>query len=218
MKLLSTICGVFVVLALQGKTPLLTTDAFSFPPVDGLRSRAKTDLIEQVTSGASNEKILNAVKNVERYSIFTKNGGANLKNPLLPGNWLMVWTTSDSIAGKSRPKLFRTQTPPEQFLDIENGRAVNAENILGIRNSVEAMLTPETKNKVKVDFIEFAVGPIKYKPEPNTFKGELSVTYLDEEMRISRGDKGNTFILLKESTQRKEANRIWKEWRKSNSW
>jgi hypothetical protein len=80
------------------------------------------------------------------------------------------------------------------------------------------MLTPETKNKVKVDFLEFAVGPIKYKPEPNTFKGELSVTYLDEEMRISRGDKGNAFVLLKESTQRKEANRIWKEWRKNNSW
>lgn len=26
--------------------------------------------------------------------------------------------------------------------------------------------------------------------------GELAVTYLDEEMRISRGDKGNLFVLL----------------------
>lgn len=26
--------------------------------------------------------------------------------------------------------------------------------------------------------------------------GELAVTYLDEDMRISRGDKGNLFVLL----------------------
>jgi hypothetical protein len=26
--------------------------------------------------------------------------------------------------------------------------------------------------------------------------GELAMTYLDEEMRISRGDKGNLFVLL----------------------
>jgi hypothetical protein len=26
--------------------------------------------------------------------------------------------------------------------------------------------------------------------------GELAITYLDDEMRISRGDKGNLFVLL----------------------
>lgn len=29
-----------------------------------------------------------------------------------------------------------------------------------------------------------------------TSAGELAITYLDEEMRISRGDKGNLFVLL----------------------
>lgn len=28
------------------------------------------------------------------------------------------------------------------------------------------------------------------------YAGELTVTYLDEDMRISRGDKGNLFVLL----------------------
>jgi len=205
-------------IAVHAALMLKTTDAFSIPALDGLRVRAKTDLIERVTSGASNEEVLSSITNVERYSIFTKNGGATLKNPSLPGNWLMVWTTSDSIAGKSRPKIFRTPTPPEQYIDIENGRAVNAEYILGIRNSVEAKLTPETKNKVKVNFQKFQIGPINFKPDPDKFKGELSVTYLDEDMRISRGDKGNAFVLLKEDTKRKEANRIWKHWRKNSGW
>jgi hypothetical protein len=127
----------------------------------------------------------------------------------------MVWTTSDSIAGKTRPKLFQTNTPPEQLLDVVNGRAVNAEMVLGIRNAVRADISPMTNNKVKVQFREFSVGPIRFKPEGDRFKGELSVSYLDEDMRISRGDKGNAFVLLRESTQRKAADRIWRGWKKS---
>ncbi|VEU44847.1 unnamed protein product [Pseudo-nitzschia multistriata] len=185
-------------------------DAFAL--VEGFRSRAKADLIEQVTSGASNDTILEAIRKVERFSIL---GGADLKNPLLQGNWLMIWTTSNSIAGKTRPVLFQTKTPPEQLLDLENGRAINAEKIWGVQNAVKADLAPQTKNQVKVQFREFSVGPIKFRPDPDKFKGELSVTYLDEDMRISRGDLGNAFVLLRESTQRKEADFIWKEWRKS---
>jgi hypothetical protein len=124
-------------------------------------------------------------------------------------------TTSNSIAGKTRPKLFQTQTPPEQLIDVVNGKAVNAESVLGIRNSVRAEISPLTSNKVDVQFKEFSVGPISYKPEDGQFKGELSVSYLDEDMRISRGDLGNAFVLLRESTQRAEADRIWKEWKKS---
>lgn len=190
----------------------LYCEAFSFPFADGLKNRAKAVLIEKVESGASNDAIFQAVREVEKFSIL---GGANLQNPLLPGNWLMVWTTSDSIAGKTRPKLFQTNTPPEQLLDVVNGRAVNAEMVLGIRNAVRADISPMTNNKVKVQFREFSVGPISFKPEGDRFKGELSVSYLDEDMRISRGDKGNAFVLLRESTQRKAADRIWRGWKKS---
>lgn len=31
--------------------------------------------------------------------------------------------------------------------------------------------------------------------------GELAVTYLDEELRISRGDKGNLFVLVMEDPE-----------------
>jgi len=192
---------------------LFFAEAFSF--ADGPRSRAKANLLETVASGAPDEDVLKAVGAVERYSFLA--GGADLSNPLLPGNWLMVWTTSESIAGKNRPGIFRTATPPEQLLDIENGRAINAETLLLglLRNAVTADLSPLTRNKVGVGFREFSVGPIRFRPEAGKFRGELSVTYLDEDMRISRGDRGNAFVLLRESTQRTEANRVWREWRKS---
>jgi len=166
---------------------------------------------------AHEQQILQAVRKVEQYSWIV--GGANLQNPLLAGNWLMVWTTSASIAGKTRPKLLQTQTPPEQFLDVKKGLAINAENFgFGFgtfQNSVRADLVPLTNSKVKVQFKEFRVGSplFSYKPEPGTFQGELSVTYLDDEMRISRGDQGNVFVLLRESTQRTNANRIWQAWK-----
>lgn len=181
-------------------------DAF----VGSLRSRAKASLLDIVKSGASNDDVLAAVQSVERLSL----GDAKLSSPLLPGNWLMVWTTSDSIAGKTRAPLFQTPTPPEQLIDIENGRALNAEKVLGIVNSVQADITPSTKNKVNVQFKKFKVGPVGFNA-PEGLRGELSVTYLDDDMRISRGDKGNAFILLRESNSRDEANDIWKEWRKS---
>lgn len=76
------VCACLAVLV----TTAAMSEAFSF--ADGLKARAKVELIERVESGASNEEILKAVQEVEKFSIL---GGANLKNPLLPGNWLMVW-------------------------------------------------------------------------------------------------------------------------------
>ncbi len=63
-----------------------TSEAFSI--VDGPKSRAKANLIEKVESGASNDEVLEAVREVEKFSVL---GGADLKNPKLEGNWLMVW-------------------------------------------------------------------------------------------------------------------------------
>ena len=167
-------------------------------------------MIDLVTTGAEEPKIISAIEGLERLSF----GGASLSNPNLPGNWLMVWTTSASIAGKTRPRYLQTNTPPEQLIDIDSGRVVNAENVLGVRYGVEAELTPASRNKVKVEFKKFNLGPITF-DAPKNLNGELSVTYLDEDMRISRGDKGNAFILLRESSKRDEADRIWMEWCKS---
>lgn len=51
-----------------------------------------------------------------------------------------------------------------------------------------------SKSKVAVQFKQFSIGPITFNA-PSSFKGELDVTYLDKEVRLSRGDKGNIFVL-----------------------
>lgn len=58
------------------------------------------------------------------------------------------------------------------------------------------MLTPTSPSAVNVQLKEFRMGPIKIKA-PERSKAALDTTYLDEEVRVGRGDKGNLFVLVR---------------------
>lgn len=125
-----------------------------------------------------------------------------LASPLLSGKWELLYTTSDSILGTSRPAFLRPNGPIHQFLDTENLKAANKES-WPFFNQVYADLTPETESRVAVQFRQFRIGGIIPITAPESAKGKLDTTFLDEELRISRGDKGNLFILRqKDSTAR----------------
>ena len=140
---------------------------------------AKSALLRRIQAGAPEDDILAAARRLEwlNPSVFT---GA-VASDQLPGNWLMVYTTSDSIAGKTRPKLFQALTPPEQLIDVANGRACNSERVLGVRNAVDIALQPATRNRVDVRFETFRLGPLAF-PAPD-LTGSLETTYLDADMR-----------------------------------
>ncbi len=59
----------------------------------------------------------------------------------------------------------------------------------------EATLKPLSKSKVAVQFQTFYILSLIPIKAPPTARGELDITYLDEDLRISRGDKGNLFVL-----------------------
>lgn len=86
------------------------------------------------------------------------------------------------------------------YLDSKALTAANKEvvNYFGfkINRKVTAALTPISKSKVAVQFKKFTIGPVSFNA-PSSFKGMLDVTYLDEELRLSRGDKGNLFVLTR---------------------
>eukprot|EP00890_Picochlorum_soloecismus_P003562 jgi/Picsp_1/4206/NSC_01715-R1_probable plastid-lipid-associated protein chloroplastic-like len=114
--------------------------------------------------------------------------------PKLSAKWKLLYTTSDSILGTSRPPFLRPFGDIFQTIDAENLKARNQETF-PFFNAVEAELIPENKRKVKVQFKTFYLGSIIPVKAPPTARGELEVTYLDDDLRISRGNKGNLFIL-----------------------
>lgn len=120
-----------------------------------------------------------------------------LASPLLNGRWKLEYTTSDSILGTKKPSVLRPSGPIYQFLDGPNLKAKNQETA-PLFNSVTADLTPLSDNKVKVQFRVFKILNLIPFNAPPSAVGSLEITYLDEDLRISRGDKGNLFILTQD--------------------
>ncbi|KAK4271161.1 hypothetical protein QN277_019895 [Acacia crassicarpa] len=116
-----------------------------------------------------------------------------LKSNLLDGKWELIYTTSRSILQTQRPKILRSRTN-FQAINADTLRAQNMES-WPFFNQVTADLTPLNARKVAVKFDTFKIAGVIPVKAPGRARGELEITYLDEELRISRGDKGNLFIL-----------------------
>lgn len=116
-----------------------------------------------------------------------------LKSDLLNGKWELIYTTSVSILQTQRPKFLRSRANYQAI----NGDTLRAQNMESFPffNQVTADLTPLSASKVAVKFDYFKIGGLIPVKAPDRATGELNITYLDEEFRVSRGDKGNLFIL-----------------------
>jgi hypothetical protein len=122
----------------------------------------------------------------------TKEGA--LRSGLINGEWELLYTTSAAILGANRPWPFRPLGPIYQTIDARRLRARNRETF-PFFNAVDARLTPTSASAADVRFTQFSIfGAIKVKA-PESATGALDTTYLDAELRISRGDKGNLFVL-----------------------
>lgn len=118
----------------------------------------------------------------------------NVLGPELSARWKLEYTTSDSILGTSRPPLLRPNGAIYQTIRAEKLEARNQET-WPFFSAVEAVLEPVNASKVIVKFKTFYIASMIPIQAPDSARGELTVTYLDDDLRISRGNKGNLFIL-----------------------
>ncbi|XP_057803605.1 probable plastid-lipid-associated protein 4, chloroplastic [Salvia miltiorrhiza] len=117
-----------------------------------------------------------------------------LKSSLLNGKWELLYTTSKSLLQSERPKIFRPNGKIYQAINLDTLRAQNIET-WPFFNQATANLVPLNQTRVAVKFDSFKIAgviPIKAR---GSGRGQLEITYLDEELRISRGNQGNLFIL-----------------------
>jgi len=145
-------------------------------------------------------KIAELVEKLEKANPIPK----PLASPLLSCKWELMYTTSQTMLGVG--KRIKPVGPIYQTIDAANLKGQNYEICrwasrrfpwFGKRFSrcVEIDLIPLSDSKVKANFRQFRIGPWIRSKAPAKAVGELDITYLDEMIRISRGDKGNLFVL-----------------------
>eukprot|EP00250_Pteridium_aquilinum_P018597 c24132_g2_i1 orf=52-786(+) len=116
-------------------------------------------------------------------------------SPLINGKWELLYTTSEFILKKQRPRFFRSMGPMFQAINNDTLRAQNLET-WPFFNQVTASLIPLSGRKVALNFDVFKIaGLISIKAPSERARGELEIAYLDEELRVSRGNRGNLFVL-----------------------
>lgn len=157
-----------------------------------------------LSSQSTQRKVMQAIKSAEGYNPSAR----PTEDPNLSGTWEMVYTTSSSILGANRPPPLRPTTLL-QIIAPGGSRITNVEEVypLGegrlkpkIVSKVDVAASIEGASRVNVQFQQFNLlnGLIKRDVSDNErFGGWLEVTYLDQDMRISRGDEGNVFVLLR---------------------
>ena len=122
----------------------------------------------------------------------------SLASPNTSGRWSLEYTTSDSILGRGG---FKRLGPIYQSIDVQKLTAENSEvvdyKLFRLSRSVRAELAPVSPSKVDVFFKQFVFGKLLKINAPSSFRGSLDITYVDEDLRLSRGDKGNIFVLAK---------------------
>ncbi len=147
---------------------------------------------------------------------------------LLNGDWRLLYTTSKSILGLDRFPLFKLGQI-YQCIRVSEAKVYNIAEIVGLPMleglvSVAASFDPVSDRRVNVMFERSIVGlqrflsyktpakliqqiesgkkflPIDFKIDRGEQKGWLETTYLDQDMRIGRGNEGNVFVLTKETS------------------
>jgi hypothetical protein len=147
---------------------------------------------------------------------------------LLEGDWRLLYTTSKGILGLNRFPLLQLGQV-YQCIRSSGAKLYNIAEISGVPFlegivSVAARFEPVSDRRVDVKFERSILGlqrflgydspnrliqeietgkkflPLDFNIDNREQKGWLEITYLDEDLRIGRGNEGNVFVLAKEKT------------------
>ncbi|MBR8827011.1 MAG: PAP/fibrillin family protein [Gomphosphaeria aponina SAG 52.96 = DSM 107014] len=145
---------------------------------------------------------------------------------LLEGNWRLLYTNSRGILGLERFPLFQLGQV-YQCIRTATAQVYNIAEIVGVPFleslvSVAATFEPLSERRVNVKFERSILGlkglmgyrspnefisqiesgkkfpPLDFSMENREQKGWLDITYLDDDLRVGRGNEGNVFILSKD--------------------
>jgi len=150
------------------------------------------------------------------------------RSDLLEGDWRLLYTTSRGVLGFDQYPLLQPGQI-YQCIRASQTRLYNIAEIAGVPFleglvAVSARFEPASEQRINVKFERSILGlqrlldyrsanqfiqqieagkqffPFDYSIENRNQQGWLDTTYLDEDLRIGRGDKGSVFVLAKEKS------------------
>ncbi|HEY9639270.1 MAG TPA: PAP/fibrillin family protein [Coleofasciculaceae cyanobacterium] len=175
-----------------------------------------------LASEPDRQAILSAVSQLEDYNPTPRPLEAL---DTLHGNWRLLYTTSRELLGIDQLPLFKLGQI-YQYIQTEASKIYNIAEIYGLPYleglvSVSANFQPVSEKRVKVNFERSIIGlqrlvgyqsaedfiqqiasgtPLKaidFSITNRDQKGWLDITYLDDDLRIGRGNQGSVFVLTK---------------------
>ena len=168
-------------------------------------------------------RVLSAIQQLEDHNPTPKPIEAK---ELLEGDWRLLYTTSKGILGLDRFPLFQLGQI-YQCIRTAEARVYNVAEVVGVPwleaiVSVSARFEPVSERRINVIFERSIIGlqrllgyncpnkfiqeleqgkkfpPFDFGIENREQKGWLDITYLDEDMRVGRGNEGNVFVLARD--------------------
>jgi hypothetical protein len=168
-------------------------------------------------------RVLSAVEQLEDHNPTPRPVEAT---DLLEGNWRLLYTTSRGILGLDRIPILQLGQI-YQCIRMGEARLYNIAELIGVPwleglVSVAAQFEPVSERRVNVKFQRYILGlqrflgyqsanqfikdmetgkkflPLDFSWENRESQGWLEITYLDEDLRIGRGNQGSVFVLAKE--------------------
>lgn len=166
--------------------------------------------------------ILSAIASLEDYNPTPRPVEAG---ELLEGNWRLLYTTSQELLGLDKFPLVNVGQI-YQCIRYNQGKIYNIAEFSGLPYlegivSVAAAFEAVSEKRVKVNFERGIVGlqrllgyenpnnfiskiergvqfkPVDFAIERREQKGWLDITYLDQDLRLGRGNEGSVFVLTK---------------------
>lgn len=176
-----------------------------------------------LASEIDNVKVLSAIQELEDSN---PNPQPLKSQELLEGDWRLLYTTSKGILGLDRFPLLKLGQI-YQSIRLAETKIYNIAEIIGLPwleglLSVSATFNPVSDKRVNVMFERSIIGlqrlfnydspsqfikqielgkkfpPFDLPIDNRGRQGWLDITYLDQDMRIGRGNEGNVFVLTKE--------------------
>lgn len=178
-----------------------------------------------LSSEADKVRVLTAVEQLEDHN--PTSNPVNAFN-LLDGDWRLLYTTSRGILGLDNIPLLQLGQI-YQCIRVNEAKLYNIAEIVGVPFlegivSVAAQFEPVSDRRVNVKFERSIIGlqrligyktpsqlitdiesgkkflPVDFNIQNRDQQGWLEITYLDQDLRIGRGNEGNIFILAKEKS------------------